>query len=512
MPPVTTTIPGATVVFCALNAAMATSFYGNPTANTIQYTVVSTIEFTQSFTFSSNGVSYTSLHLVGSTTDPNLRKMYYIADGVETLVYHNDQWTDEAYKTITFETQSVREGIYGLLYGQINHINCGVKVQPGTYVWKDNPGTLGSSLYINSFVSGNETFCAATLDSNGERNYAKITVNDSYEGVDIYTNGAWVDEKYKTITIPENCYIGYGKDNDFASLFEATPTISFKHRFKNDTLIGTGTYKFRRYSVEEPVVVKSLEDSTWAEISQVSANKQWDAMGWKVGDTKTITLNGNVGSVALNNYQCKVYILGFDHNSAKEGSGISFALLESTSGKQLSICYFTMNSTNTNSGGWKACNMRKTFLGSTDTANGDATPATTTSPVADTLMAALPTDLRAVLKPIAKYTDNVGNKSTGASSITSTIDYLPLMSEFEVFGRRNYANTNEKAHQMQYQYYADGKSKVRYTHKDVTSSYGWRLRSPSSVDSNSFCLVSDSGGAKYDYAWNGYGMAPVFLV
>lgn len=29
----------------------------------------------------------------------------------------------------------------------------------------------------------------------------------------------------------------------------ATPTISFKHRFKNDTLIGTGTYKFRHYSV-----------------------------------------------------------------------------------------------------------------------------------------------------------------------------------------------------------------------------------------------------------------------
>mgnify|MGYP004502538037 CR=1 FL=1 len=263
MPPVTATITGATVKFCALNAAMATSFYGNPTANTIQYTVVSTIEFTQSFTFSSNGVSYTSLHLVGSTTDPNLRKMYYIADGVETLVYHNDQWTDEAYKTITFETQSVREGIYGLLYGQTNNINCGVKVQPGTYVWKDNPGTLGSSLYINSFVSGNETFCAVTLNSNEERNYSKITVNDSYEGVDIYTNGAWVDEKYKTITISENCYIGYGKDNDFASLFEAAPTISFAHRYQNSTLIGTGTYKFRHYSVEKPVATYTLEAGTY---------------------------------------------------------------------------------------------------------------------------------------------------------------------------------------------------------------------------------------------------------
>ena len=59
---------------------------------------------------------------------------------------------------------------------------------------------------------------------------------------------------------------------------------------------------------------KTLEESTWAEIAQVSANKQWDAMGWKVGDSKTITLNGTVGTLALDNYQCKVYIPNFVQN------------------------------------------------------------------------------------------------------------------------------------------------------------------------------------------------------
>lgn len=38
----------------------------------------------------------------------------------------------------------------------------------------------------------------------------------------------------------------------------ATPTISFKHFYKTDTLIGTGTYKFRRYSQSEPVVTPRL--------------------------------------------------------------------------------------------------------------------------------------------------------------------------------------------------------------------------------------------------------------
>ncbi len=261
------------------------------------------------------------------------------------------------------------------------------------------------------------------------------------------------------------------------------------------------------------VTPKSLEDSTWAEISQVSANKQWDAMGWKVGDAKTITLNGNVGSVVLNNYQCKVYILGFDHNAEKEGNGISFALMESTdaTAKQLCLYLFAMNTTNTNSGGWKSCNMRKTFLGSTDIENGDATPTTATSPAANTLMAALPADLRAVLRPITKYTDNVGNSSE-ASAITATIDYLPLMSEFEVFGSITYANENEKTYQVQYQYYKDGKSKIRYQHNAITSAGHWWERSPRAGNTTRFCNVYETGVADTTDANLKIGIAPVFLI
>lgn len=237
-------------------------------------------------------------------------------------------------------------------------------------------------------------------------------------------------------------------------------------------------------------------------------------MGWKVGDSKAITLNGNVGSVALNNYQCKAYIIGFGHNAEKEGSGISFALLESAdaAAKQLCLYSFAMNTSNTNAGGWKACNMRKTFLGSTDTANGDATPITTASPVINTLMAALPADLRVVLKPITKYTDNVGNKSAAASAVTPTVDYLPLMSEFEVFGTRTNANENEKIYQEQYQYYKNGKSKIRYKHTDVASAGWWWSRSPISIHTYDFCGINSTGYNSSNGASGAYGIAPVFLV
>ena len=265
---------------------------------------------------------------------------------------------------------------------------------------------------------------------------------------------------------------------------------------------------------------KTLEESTWAEIAQVSANKSWDAMGWQVGDSKTITLNGTVGTLALDNYQCKVYIIGFDHNADKEGQGISFGMLEGVDGKQLclvdqyysqvtlEVMAFTMNKTFTNEGGWKASKMRKTILGSTDVANGDATPNTIANPAANTLMAALPADLRAVLKPITKYTNNVGK----SSAVSSTIDYLPLMAEFEVFGVQTNANPNEKTYQAQYEYYKSGNSAIKYKQNDVASAAKWWLRSPYSGNSTDFCLVDTNGGVVITYAYGSHGVAPVFLV
>ena len=266
---------------------------------------------------------------------------------------------------------------------------------------------------------------------------------------------------------------------------------------------------------------KTLEESTWAEIAQVSANKQWDAMGWQVGDSKTITLNGTVGTLALDNYQCKVYIIGFDHNAEKEGQGISFGLLEGIDSKQLclvdqyygtntaEVMAFSMNTTATNAAGWKVANMRKTILGSTDVENGDATPNTITNPAANTLMAALPADLRAVLKPITKYTNNGGPTPTTAM-ITPTIDYLPLMAEFEVFGVRTNANPGEKTYQAQYEYYKSGKGKIKYKQNDVASAATWWLRSPSG--SGFFCYVYTDGAANRITANGASGVAPVFLI
>ena len=141
---------------------------------------------------------------------------------------------------------------------------------------------------------------------------------------------------------------------------------------------------------------------------------------------------------------------------------------------------FTMNTSDTNSGGWAKTQMRSTVLG----AASDPT-----NPTANTLLAALPADLRAVMKSVTKYTDNTGSGSNSASAVTATTDYLWLLAEFEVFGSRTYANSSEPSSQAQYEYFKAGNSKIAYKHSAAETAAAWRLRSPYYFYTHGFCAV-----------------------
>ena len=60
-----------------------------------------------------------------------------------------------------------------------------------------------------------------------------------------------------------------------------------------------------------------LEDYTWAEIQAIGAAGE-GAQYFNIGDTKTITLNGQIGDdLTLDNYKCKVFILKIYHKMKK---------------------------------------------------------------------------------------------------------------------------------------------------------------------------------------------------
>lgn len=279
-------------------------------------------------------------------------------------------------------------------------------------------------------------------------------------------------------------------------------------------------------TVEAKFVSSVLNENDWSVIKSVADASQ-GANYWAVGDRKAVTVNGTVGTQAINGTYY-VYILGFDHNSSREGTGITFGTFKTALSGGTDIClvdshyndystggqkWFNMNhSSNTNSGGWKGCDLRYDVLGSTNSNNNDAGTTTATSPVSGTLMAALPSDLRAVMKPMTIYTDNTGGGSNTASYVTASVDYLPLLAEFEIFGTRSYANSAEQNYQQQYQYYKNGNSKVKYRHSSTSSTALWWERSPYYFYSTAFCFVSTNGSANYDSARYSNGLAPAFRV
>jgi len=286
-----------------------------------------------------------------------------------------------------------------------------------------------------------------------------------------------------------------------------------------------------------------LENNTWADISTVAQTGEGGNY-WSVGDTKSVILSGTMGALAVDT-TLYVYIIGINHRGI---NGVTFQCFKTAQSDGVNAClvnnyrldnstgslaYFNINhwggSTspfNTNYGGWAGCDTRYDILGSTDIAPSgygstpttsrvgyNASANTATVPKANTLMACLPSDLRAVMQPMTIFTDNKGNASDVSENVTSSIDYLPLLAEFEVFGSRDRANQYEQNSQTQYDYYSAGNSKVMYTHTDTEVASYWWLRSPTCVVASHFQCVDKSGNYAASYITSAsFGISPIFLV
>lgn len=261
----------------------------------------------------------------------------------------------------------------------------------------------------------------------------------------------------------------------------------------------------------------TLNDNDWNTISEISQSGQASNY-WAVGDTKQIIVNGKVGGTRLSDLSVWVFILGFDHNSTYEGyNTIHFQIGKNAQVNGKDIClvdsqysvvspgidYFIMYKDSPNNGGWKNSNIRGNILSSSSYSMMD--------PSSDTLAKALPSDLRSVMRRVTKYSDNTGGGSNTASYVTSTMDYLWLLSEYEVFGIRKYANSAEQNYQAQYTYYANGNSKIKYRHSESRTAYWW-LRSVSATSASHFCRVNSSGSIDSTNANFSFGISPAFCV
>jgi len=293
-------------------------------------------------------------------------------------------------------------------------------------------------------------------------------------------------------------------------------------------------------SVTVPAISSTLNNNTWAQISQVAKAGNGD-LYWDIGDCKEITLNGKVGNqLTLSNKKLCVFILDFNHkmNGTAENNiifgGFKTALTNGTDVALADDQYnqyktdgtimFNMNHWgNNNYGGWKGCDLRYDVLGATSTQPSDygkqhttscvgydATAATLTSPKANTLLAALPSDLRSNIRLWTRYVDAVGNSSDVDANIKATVDAITLLNEPEIFTSRSYANKHEYNHNTRMAYYANGNGTVKKKHSDGSTAVTWWESSPLYGNADNFCYVGTNGAAPSYGASASYALAPAF--
>lgn len=398
------------------------------------------------------------------------------------------------------------------------------------YMWSDGSTTAKTVSWSIGKAAGSMTLSASAVTLNSAALTAEVTVTRPGDGAITASSS---NTGVATVSVS-------GNKVTIKHVNQTTGTATITIKVAAGTNHTAPANKTVAVTAQFMPTKKALNDQTWAEIRQVSDAGQGSSY-WSVGDRKAVLVNGTVGTLAVNQ-TLYVYILGFNHNSAKEGNGIQFGTFKTALSGGTDVCLvdgsynsyktdgskiFNMNHWgNYNYGGWKACDLRYDILGSTNKApvnygkaratsdtGYDAPTNTATSPVANTLMAALPADLRAVMKPITKYTDNKGNSSDVAANVTSSLDYLPLLAEQEIFGgNRTYSNQYEKNSQVQYAYYSAGNSKVKYRYSATGSTAYWWERSPGYNRSDYFCFVNTNGTANIDSARGSLGLAPAFMV
>ena len=181
-----------------------------------------------------------------------------------------------------------------------------------------------------------------------------------------------------------------------------------------------------------------------------------------IGDQVTLSLNGT-------NYAFD--IIGFNHDTLTDANAYGKATATGKAGitfqmHDLFETGYKMNSSNTNSGGWKSSDMR-----------------TSTMPL---MKGYMPAAWQTAIKPVNKASGTGGGSTSGTETVS---DSCFLLAEIEVFGS---ATNSVSGEGTQYAYYKAGNSKV----KNMSGSAShWYERSPMSGYTQDFCMVSKYGDA-----------------
>lgn len=360
------------------------------------------------------------------------------------------------------------------------------------YMWSDSTTTAKSVSWKIDKAAGSLSLSKSSITLNSTTKSATFTVTRAGDGKITVESS---DTSVATVSLS-------GTTVTVSSVNDKTGTATITVKVAAGTNHTAPSNKTCAVSCEFlPAIGTALNDISWADIKRIS-DAGLASSYFSVGDRKEVVLNGTCSKLKFNNQKYYCYIIGINHNSGREGSNrihFQFGYTALSGGTHITFISgynddsdFYMNSSNTNAGGWKNSFMRNT--------------------VCSQFKNCLPTDLVSVLKTVTKYSDNTGGGSNTANYVTSTTDTIFILSEWEVFGKRSYANSAEQNFQVQYAWYVASNPKVRYKHDSTGSTAGWWLRSVGADISRRFCDVYTSGSAAGSGANVSFGFAPAFCV
>ena len=222
----------------------------------------------------------------------------------------------------------------------------------------------------------------------------------------------------------------------------------------------------------------NFADNDWLIIKAVAQAGKASELGWAVGDTKPITIEGATYNVRISDMTAGRY----QYSNENRTTNMAFELVEILPTTR------QMNSTNTNAGGWAESLLRKNLNGlEGSTVN---------------ILSTLPADLQEVLEEVQIKSANGG--STNYTGITESANKLFLLSMAEVFSTTTAQYLEEGS---RWQYYAQNdtnSARIKYRSGSAST---WWLRSPDASSTNSFNYVYNYGSNNSSNAYNNNGVS-----
>ena len=240
---------------------------------------------------------------------------------------------------------------------------------------------------------------------------------------------------------------------------------------------------------EPEVEIVSWADGTAAQIkAMLDAEKSGQidtADHWSVGDKRTFHLSaipayskGGVEIIGAQSAQDVEIALAHkglykDANNDTVCWVVSFVDCLAQQGK--------INATNTNSGSWDDSDIRE-YLN-------------------NYVYQAMSEDDKAIFRQFKTITAEPYNGAT----LETSIDFLALFAEKEIFGAEQYSNVTEANALTQIDYYKTAESHIKHTNGNLC--YWWQ-RSPTKDYDSAFCL-SNVGNASFNPAGGNQGISPL---